>query len=160
MTRKNVIRDYTELHIIVEKKFHVKLLRILFLSAILFNSCKKSNISPPILVGSWNWISTFNDGAPGPLNPLTPLNSGITQSLTFTEANWVLTKNNLVVSSGTYTTSMAKNSLGENINRIGYRNLNNPADSITYYSLAKDTLIFSYDYIGAAGSGATMYIRN
>lgn len=119
-------------------------------------SCRKSNISPPILVGSWNWISTFNDGAPGPLNPLTPLNSGITQSLTFTDANWVLTKNNLAVSSGTYTTSIAKNFLGENINRIGYHIMNNPTDSITYYSIAKDTLIFSYDYSNTAGSGASV----
>ncbi len=159
MTKKNVRNVYNHLYAIVERRFHVTLLMILFLSITIFMSCKKSNISPPILVGSWNWISTFNDGAPGPLNPLTPSNSGITQSLTFTSANWVLTKNSLVVS-GTYTTSIAKNSLGENINRIGYRNMNNPTDSITYYSIARDTLIFSYDYSGTAGSGVSVYIRN
>jgi hypothetical protein len=137
-----------------------KVLMILFLAITVFLSCKKSNISPPILVGNWNWISTFNDGAPGPLNPLTPINSGITQFLTFTNATWVLTKNNLVVSSGTYTTSIAQNPLGENINRIGYYKTNNPTDSITYYSIAKDTLIFSYDYNGTAGSGASVYIKN
>ena len=132
----------------------------IFLAVILIISCKKSNISPPVLVGNWNWISTFNDGAPGPLNPLTPINSGMTQSLTFTNTGWVLKINNLIVESGTYTTSIAKNLSGESINRIGYYKTNSPTDSITYYSITKDTLIFSYDFSGTVGSGASTYIKN
>jgi hypothetical protein len=137
-----------------------KKLTIFFLAITVFISCKKSNISPPNLVGNWNWISTFNDGGPGPLNPLTPINSGMTQSLTFTNSSWVLKINNLIVESGTYTTSIAKNLLGESINRIGYYKTNSPTDSITYYSISRDTLIFSYDFSGSAGSGATAYIKN
>src|SRR5450432_249473 len=137
-----------------------KKLTILFLAITISISCKKSNISPPILVGNWNWISTFNDGAPGPLNPLTPINSGITQSLTFTNTSWVLKINNLIVETGTYTTSIAKNLLGESINRIGYYKTNSPTDSITYYSITRDTLIFSYDLSGTVGSGASAYIKN
>jgi hypothetical protein len=137
-----------------------KKLTILFLAITISISCKKSNISPPILVGNWNWISTFNDGAPGPLNPSTPINSGMTQSLTFTNNSWVLKINNLIVESGTYTTSIAKNLLGESINRIGYYKTNSPTDSITYYSITRDTLIFSYDLSGTVGSGASAYIKN
>ena len=137
-----------------------KKLTIFFLVITLFISCKKSNISPPVLVGNWNWISTYNDGAPGPLNPLTPINSGMTQSLTFTNTGWVLKNNNLIVSSGTYTTSIAQNLVGKNINRIGYYKTNSPTDSITYYSITGDTLIFSYDFSGTAGSGASAYIKN
>jgi hypothetical protein len=77
-----------------------KKLTILFLAITVFISCKKSNISPPILIGNWNWISTINDGGPGPTNPLTPINSGMTQSLTFTNTSWVLKINNLIVDSG------------------------------------------------------------
>ena len=137
-----------------------KKLTILFLAITVFMSCKKSNISPPLLVGNWNWISTYNDGAPGPLNPLTPINSGIIQSLTFTNTSWILKQNNIIVSSGTYTTSIAKNLSGENINRIGYYKTNSPTDSITYYSITRDTLIFSYDFSGSVGSGVSAYIKN
>ncbi len=133
---------------------------ILFLAITVFISCKKSNISPATLAGNWNWISTINDGAPGPFNPLTPVNSGITQSLTFTNTGWVLKINNLIVDSGTYTTSLAKNLSGESINRISYYKTNSQTDSITYYSIIKDTLIFSYDFSGTAGSGASEYIKN
>jgi len=137
-----------------------KKLTILFLAITVFISCKKSNISPPLLVGNWNWISTYNDGAPGPLNPLTPINSGVIQSLTFTNTSWVLKQNNIIVSSGTYTTSIAKNLSGESINRIGYYKTNSPTDSITYYSITRDTLIFSYDFSGSVGSGVSAYIKN
>ena len=137
-----------------------KKLTILFLTITVFISCKKSNISPPDLTGNWKWISTFNDGAPGPLNPLTPINSGMTQSLTFTNDSWVLKINNLLVESGTYTTSIAKNPMGESINRIGYYKANSPTDSVTYYSMTTDTLIFSCDFSGSAGSGAAVYIKN
>jgi hypothetical protein len=137
-----------------------KKLTILFLAITVFISCKKSNISPPLLVGNWNWISTYNDGAPGPLNPLTPINSGVIQSLTFTNTSWVLKQNNIIVSSGTYTTSIAKNLSGESINRIGYYKTNSPTDSITYYSITRDTLIFSYDFSGSVGSSVSAYIKN
>lgn len=137
-----------------------KKLTILFFATTVMISCKKSNISPPVLAGNWNWISTLNDGAPGPLNPLTPVNSGITQSLTFTNTNWTLKINNLIVSSGTYTASISHNLLGESINRISYANTNGTTDSVTYYSISSDSLIFSYDFSGSAGSGATVYIKN
>ena len=141
--------------ILVKKKL---ILLLLAITAII--SCRKSNISPPSLAGNWNWISTYNDGAPGPLNPLTPVNSGITRSLTFTNNSWVLKINNLIVDTGTYNTSIDKNLSGESINRISYHKTNGPTDSITYYSITGDTLVFSYDLSGSVGSGATAYIKN
>lgn len=137
-----------------------KKLTILFFTVAVSISCQKSNISPPILVGNWNWVSTFNDGAPGPLNPLTPINSGINKSLTFTNTGWVLKINNLIVDSGIYTTSIAKNISGGTINRIGYYKTNGSVDSITYYSISRDTLIFSNDFSGTSGSGASTYIKD
>ena len=137
----------------------IKKLTILFFAITASINCKKSNISPPILAGNWNWVLTFNDGAPGPLNPLTPINSGMIQSLTFTNTSWVLKINSLIVESGTYSTSIAKNLLGESINRIDYHKTNNPTDSITYYSITKDSLIFSYDFSGSVGSGSSTYIK-
>jgi hypothetical protein len=137
-----------------------KKLTILFIAITAITGCRKSNISPPSLEGNWNWISTYNDGAPGPLNPLTPVNSGMTRSLTFTNTSWVLKINNLTVDTGTYNTSIVKNLSGESINRIGYYRTNGPTDSITYYSITGDTLIFSYDLSGSVGSGASAYIKN
>jgi hypothetical protein len=138
----------------------IKKLTIFFLAITVSTCCKKSKISPPILTGKWNWVSTFNDGAPGPLNPLTPINSGMNKSLTFTNIDWDLKINNLIVESGTYTTSIEKNIFGGNINRIGFYKTNSPTDSITYYSISGDTLIFSYDFSGTVGSGASIYIKN
>ena|ERR1700759_1733401 len=139
--------------------FMNKKLTILFFAITASINCKKSNISPPDVAGNWNWRSTYNDGAPGPLNPLTPVNSGMTRSLTFTNTGWLLKINNLMVETGTYTTSIDKNLSGENINRINYHTTNNPADSITYYSITNDSLIFSYDFSGSVGSGSSIYVK-
>jgi hypothetical protein len=127
--------------------------------ATFLTDCKKTEQSPTDIQGGWTWVSTFNDGAPGPLNPLTPSNSGMIQSLSFTDSDWYFSKNSVVVSSGTYTTSIVVNNQGNTINRINFHQLSSQADSITYYNISKDTLIFSYDYSGTAGSGASFYIR-
>ena len=137
-----------------------QVLTITFIALVIFQSCKKDNISPSNIAGNWSWTFTSTGSAPGPLNPLTPQNSGITQSLTFNENNWVLTKNNLTVSSGTYITSIAKNTVtGQNINRIHFFTKTNPIDSITYYSVNQDTLIFDNYLNGSIGDGLTRYVR-
>lgn len=137
-----------------------QLLTMSLIAFIFFQSCKKDKISSSNLTGSWTWTWTSTDAAPGPLNPLTPQNSGITQSLNFNENNWVLTKNNLVVSSGTFTTSTEKNiTTGQNISCIHYFKKNNPTDSLKYYLVSKDTLFFSNDLIGIIGSGSNLYIK-
>lgn len=124
--------------------------------AILF-SCKKSNNSAPALTGIWYWNATYNDGAPGPKNPLTPVNSGIIQKLSFTNKDWNLTQNGVIVSKGSYSTFAPGIFLG-NITEIRYTLANN-TDSITYYTISSDSLIFSHDYSGTVGSGATFYTR-
>ena len=134
-------------------------LTIFFLAITVIIGCKKSTVSPPVLIGNFNWISTFNDGAPGPLNPLTPINSGITKSLIFTSNTWLLKIKDLAVDSGFYTTSVSKNNLGKSINRIGYYKTNSQSDSVSYYTLTGDTLIFSYDLSGTVGSGSSAYVK-
>ena len=137
-----------------------KLLTITFIVLTILQSCKKNTIIPSNITGKWGWIMTSTGAAPGPLNPLTPQNSGITQSLIFNENNWVLTRNDRTVSSGTFTTSIAKNTVtGQNVNCIHYFRITNPVDSLEYYSVSNDTLIFSTYLIGALGSSLTRYIK-
>ena len=137
-----------------------KLLTITFIVLVIFQSCKKDTASHSNLIRNWGWTMTSTGAGPGPRNPLTPQNSGITQSLIFSENNWVLTRNNRTVSSGTFTTSIAKNNVtGQNVNCIHYFRMNNPVDSLEYYSVSNDTLIFSTYLIGALGSGLTSYIK-
>jgi hypothetical protein len=134
-------------------------LSILFFSFATIQSCKKDTMKPADITGNWDWIETSTDAAPGPLNPLTPLNSGVTQSLNFSANSWTLTKNNLPISTGTYRTTIATNTSGQSINSIHFYRTNNSTDSVTYYSINKDALTFSYDYSGTVGSGATNYVR-
>jgi hypothetical protein len=133
---------------------------ILFLSILIIAGCQKeSNPTPMDINGTWNWIATYSDGAPGPMNPLTPANSGITQILSFNNNKYVLTQNSVVVSSGSFSTAIVKNSIGNYINQISYITPNSPPDSITYYQIFKDSLYFSYGLNGAVGSGSNYYIK-
>ncbi len=121
-------------------------------------SCKKSNITPPDLTGTWNWNSTYSDSALGPTNPQTPANSGITKSLSFKNGDWSFTQNGVTVLEGGYSTSVLNSTYGKPANRIQYVR-KNQTDSVTYYSISGDSLIFSYDLSGTVGSGVTFYIR-
>jgi hypothetical protein len=131
---------------------------ILLCTLVILFSCNKSNLSAPALTGTWNWNATYNDGAPGPKNPLTPANSGIVQRLNFTGHEWTLSQNSVIISQGTYSTTVTKNNSGKNINQIRYSRMNQ-TDSITYYTLNSKTLSFSYDLSGTVGSGSTLYIK-
>jgi hypothetical protein len=139
----------------------MKYLKLGFIICFLaFQNCQKNNVSNSAdLTGTWNWIFTHTDGAPGPLNPLTPLNSGITQSLTFANGKWRLDQNNTEVSSGSFKISHAISRSGKNIQSIHYFHTANPADSLTYYEIRHDTLVFSYDLSGSVGSIATFYSK-
>ena len=88
------------------KKHRMNLLPgILLCTLLILFGCKKSNLSALALTGTWNWNATYNDGAPGLKNPLTPVNSGIIQKLIFTKNEWSLTQNGVIVSKGSYSTS-------------------------------------------------------
>ena len=138
--------------------FVSKIVTALIFVTLFFPDCKKSNDLPPDIQGNWIWQSTWNDGAPGPLNPLTPFNTGTIQALSFTKTNWSLTKNSQFVSSGTYTTSKAKNTRGESINQIHFFNEKTLNDSITYYQINKDSLVISNGFSGAVGSDVSVYL--
>jgi len=146
-------------YVITEMKTIKSRLILVLCMAAFLPGCKKTGLLPPDIRGGWVWLSTSNDGAPGLLNPLTPSNSGMIQSLSLTDSDWYLSRNSVAVSSGTYTTSLAVNNQGNTINRINFHHANSQTDSISYYAISKDTLIFSYDYSGSVGSGATVYIR-
>jgi hypothetical protein len=138
-----------------------RLIAVLIFLLTIIQACKKvnANATPADVTGTWNWLSTSNDGPPGPMNPLTPANSGITQVLSFGNNKYVLTQNNTVVSSGAYSTAIIKNPFGSYVNQISYVTPSYPPDSITYYQIFQDTLYFSYTLDGSVGASANYYIR-
>lgn len=58
---------------------------IVLLGFLCFENCKKNDtdLSDKRIIGSWNWIDTYNDGTPSDSNPLTHQKSGITEVINF-----------------------------------------------------------------------------
>jgi hypothetical protein len=134
-----------------------RLLVFLFFFFILNASCNKDS-SQPNLAGQWIWTVQYADN---PAYDSTPQSTGIEETLSFTtDGNYSLTQNGVVTNSGTYKTSTAKNTSGQNIPDILYTNTR-VTDSVAYYSLENknDSLFFTYDLIGTVGSGSRHYGR-
>ena len=132
-----------------------------FLLLLGFFACKKSDdatAAAPSVEGRWAWAQSSNDGAPGPLNPLTPLTAGYYRILTFKGSDWTQSRNDTVTSQGTFTVAMVKNIYGKPVNQIHYYP-SNAQDYITYYTVANDSLDFSYDLSGTVGSGSELFIK-
>ena len=132
---------------------------LLFCIVAIITGCKKADLLPPSIIGGWAWISANHGGVPGPLNPATPANSGIIQSFSFTDTHWYYSKNSVFVLSGTYSTSIVINNQGKSFNRIRFHDVNSQLDSVTYYTLSNDSLIFSNDHDRAGGSGSSVWLR-
>ena len=134
-----------------------RLLLFLFFFFILNASCNKDS-SQPNLAGQWIWTIQYADN---PAYDSTPQSTGIRETLSFTtDGNYSLTQNGVVTNSGTYKTSTAKNTSGQNIPDILYTNTR-VTDSVAYYSLENknDSLFFTHDLIGTVGSGSRHYGR-
>ena len=134
-----------------------RLLLFLFFFFILNASCNKDS-GQPNLAGQWIWTIQYADN---PAYDSTPQSTGIRETLSFTtDGNYSLTQNGVVTNSGTYKTSTAKNTSGQNIPDILYTNTR-VTDSVAYYSLENknDSLFFTYDLIGTVGSGSRHYGR-
>jgi hypothetical protein len=133
-----------------------RLLLLLFLCLSYF-SCKKDS-SEANLSGEWIWTL---QSAGNPAYNSTPQSTGINEILSFdNNGNYSVSQNGVITNSGTYKTSTAKNTSGETVLSIKYTNAR-VTDSVDYYMLTNtnDSLIFSYDLIGAVGSGSRHYGR-
>ncbi len=133
------------------KKFTYAFLVSLSLT-IVVTSCTKNKINEPVIKnfkevkGKWRWIYTYIDLPLSYSNPITPANSGATESMEYTIANnWRKVFNNIVVDSGTF-------SLEHNIytspsnevfryDQISYKR-NNAYLGEDYYRMQNDTLVF------------------
>ena len=132
------------------------LLFITFLSVICF--CCKKDSSQNNLVGQWIWTIQYADN---PAYNSTPQSTGIQEILIFnTDDSYSLAQNGVIVNTGTYKLSTAKNTSGQSVSSIKYTNLR-VTDSVAYYRLANnnDSLFFTYDLIGTYGSGSRHYGR-
>jgi hypothetical protein len=110
------------------------------------------------ITGEWVWTIQYADN---PAYSSTPQSTGIHETLSFaSNSNYSLIQNGLVVNSGTYKTSTAKNNQGKTISSVLYTNTR-IKDSVAYYQLThnNDSLIFSHDLIGTLGSGSRHYGR-
>ena len=110
----------------MKKVYQKGLLFLLLLSFILVCCSKDSSVVPATITGQWKWIATYKDYPRGPTNPLTPLNTGIHETLIFdANNNWTLLRNDTIINNGTYT-----------IGHGTYTNLSHAIfiyDSIKYY---------------------------
>ncbi len=85
----------------------------LFFVVLFFISCKKEDPSSidKQLVGQWRWTIQYRGS---PINTLTPQNTGIQETIYFNKnGSWSLIKNNLIVRSGKFKTSIKINNLGK-----------------------------------------------
>jgi len=158
-------------------KIHVSkvVVLILFFMGIFF-TCKKNDVldsTSGTITGEWKWIKTYTGGAPGDMNPLTPKNTGITESIVFTkDSSWSKIKNKMEVESG------EKFTIGHGVYITGGPSWVDPTewvgytyeyDSILYikngipigtdyFKIEENNLSFSGSFKGATG-GSKWFIR-
>lgn len=82
----------------------MKFLVFFICSFLILLSCKKdTGIQPAPIAGTWIWEKTRLALPLSANNPLTPQNSGITESMFFSsDGNWKITQNGNSIDSGTY----------------------------------------------------------
>ena len=132
-------------------------------------SCKKntsdSNTVNSGIVGNWRWIETVFGYAPSDSNPLTPKFAGYQESLTFNaDHSFRLTKNNVIIDSGTYTYGSGTYSYSSDVNFmydsiLYYHKGILVKDSIGYYTISSDTLNFNPALVGLLGTGGVLWKR-
>jgi hypothetical protein len=117
--------------------------------------------------GEWNWILTYPPGNPAnyPYYPLTPVNTGLNEILSF-DANgqFSQTINDTLIQSGTYTTGHGTFLPYVDAQQYSYDSIayfvNGSKQNIDYYSvLHQDTLVFSSSFAGAVGGGTKYFVK-
>lgn len=126
-----------------------------------FTQCDRDDV--PTIVGTWQWIYTYEDYLLGPNNPKTPSNTGIEETVIFySDQTWKQIQNNVTTDSGSFTVGHgsylpyqgAYNYVYDSI--VFYKN-NVPVGWDAYKILHNDTLVFSP---GLAGRFISYFLPN
>ena len=120
-------------------------------------SCSKESQSSTDkqIIGQWTWQST---SIGSPLNTLTRQNTGVQETLTLhADYSWPKIENSSVFNNGSFTTSIETSTRGEKVDAIHYRSPNRSTDSTAFYSANNSVLVFSNDFMGSVGGGASIY---
>jgi hypothetical protein len=142
---------------------------IIFL--LLIASCKKSEIpGPGSLVGLWMWAETWNDGAPGPKNPLTPQNADYGEQL-FLNSDYTYYRRAFGATIETIPVT-GSFSIGHGIytpykgayifdydSIVFYKNRVYSDATVEYFKVSHDTLIFSTGFRGLSGGGSKTFVK-
>jgi|WetSurMetagenome_2_1015567.scaffolds.fasta_scaffold790697_1 hypothetical protein len=137
---------------------------------LLLSSCKKDEVKDPgLIAGSWDWIYTWNDSAPGPNNPLTPLNSGIHENyvfhsdFTYEHTYYGLETEDPADASGTFSIGHGLYLPYVGAHKFEYDSIvyydNGKAFKTDYYKILNDTLTFSTMFLGVSGSGSKAFVK-
>ncbi|MBN8837054.1 MAG: hypothetical protein J0I09_07335 [Sphingobacteriia bacterium] len=130
---------------------------ILIMGLISFVSCKKNTTQTTSVIGEWKWIIQYTNN---PSYTLTPISTGINETLSFnSNSSYSIKQNGVIVSLGTFKNGITKRQDGKDIQTIFFTN-NRVTDSASYFeTYGNDTLYFSAGLIGISGSGARYYIK-
>jgi hypothetical protein len=150
-----------------------KILKFTTLSAVLLAlaggvaSCKENDVPvyPITMIGEWKWVKTYTMTPLGDMNPLTPENTGITESIILkADSSWSKIKNQEVVEFG------EKFTIGTGIyfldgssqyiyDSILYIKNGVPVET-DYFKIENDNLIFSFGFAGATGSATKWFKKH
>ena len=145
-----------------------RIIGIIIALPLLVVSCQKDEveISPPAeMIGKWEWQYTHMGWEPGPMNPLTPNNTGNTEIIEFgTDFSWKSLINSEPVDSGTFKIGHGTYSPSEyimyNFDSIQYyRNGEMVKGKVDYFEIYSDTLISCAGFKGIYGSSSKTYIK-
>ena len=144
---------------------------ILIISILLLpNSfCKKTNVTtnvaPKEVIGKWKWIYTYLHATNPPINPITPLNTGINEIITYyADRTWSKIQNNNLIDSGSYSIGHGNSNTYPGTvtiyDSIQYY-LNNVviAGKVDYYFVAGDSLNFNPGYSGVYSGDSKWLIK-
>ena len=134
-------------------KFLIASLPIIILFTV---SCKKEKQSDENIFGQWKWEAQYRGS---PANTQTPQSTGIQEILIFDINNhWSLIQNGTQVNSGTFKISLVTGRSNDMVKSLHYSSATNN-DSIAYYTVTDNSLLFSNDLIGTIGDGARVYSK-
>jgi hypothetical protein len=137
---------------------------------ILGTSCKKAEKPDPgLIVGNWEWVYTWSDGAPGLTNPLTPQNSGIAEMIIFSSDNSYKHSihfpgaEDLPPDVGSYSIGHSSYTPYSGAYTYSYDSIvyyyRDSQISVDYFKVTNDTLIFCACLRGMAGSWSKTYVK-
>ncbi|MDR1226613.1 MAG: hypothetical protein LBK47_06910 [Prevotellaceae bacterium] len=136
-----------------------------FCIEISFISCENSEptcLDSSTLIGKWEWTKTYRMIPLDDMNPLTPENTGTTESIIFTaDSAWRKIKNQEVAEYGErFTVGHGFYASGDGeYDSILYIKNEIPIGA-DYFKIEGNNLIFSSDYAGTVGSGSKWFERS